>query len=247
MMYNYKLTLEYDGGRYNGWIRIGKGEGNNTVSAKIADVVKKMTGENVEIFCGSRTETGVHAYGQVANFKLIKRVDAKELHHYLLRYLPQDIAVIKVEEVDERFHSQLNAKSRTYVYRIDTKKIANVFERRYMYHSFHELNMEAMEKAAEYFVGNHDYKAFSTSKRNKSTVRNVSKVSLYDDGDSLEITMTANDFLHNMAKLMVGALLEVGNGRMKPEDIKQVLDGTKKLPDIQPAESQGLFLQSVEY
>jgi tRNA pseudouridine38-40 synthase len=246
MMHNDKLLLEYDGGRYNGWIRIGKGEGNNTISAKLAEVVKRMTGEEVEIFCGCRTETGVHAYGQVANFKLNRPVEPKELHHYLVRYLPQDIGVISVEEADERFHSQLNARSRTYVYRIDTKDVADVFQRRYMYHVFHKLDLEAMGRAGRLMEGSHDYGAFTSAKRSKSTVREVSEVSLYDDGDSLDITITANDFMHNMARNMVGVLLEVGNGRMKPEEVTRLLEG-KSRAELVPAESHGLFLQSVLY
>lgn len=246
-MYNYKMKLEYDGGRYSGWQRLGRDDNTNTVSGKILEVLGRMADEPIELFCGSRTENGVHAYGQVANFKLSDWKNPREIMNYLNRYLPQDIAVLELEEADERFHSQLNAKSRTYVYRIDTKSVASVFERRYMYHLFRKPDVATMKKAASYFVGSFDYKVFSTVKKNKSTVRNVQSVDIYDDGETIEITIKADDFLHNMARLMVGILLDVCNGNRPPEDVKRLLDGKNDINISLPAESYGLFLMDVEY
>ena len=114
-MYNYRILIQYDGGRFDGWQRLGKDASENTVEFKIKEILKKMTGEEAELFCGCRTEKGVHAYGQVANFKLNSRQNCMELRNYLNRYLPRDIAVLKVEAVDERFHSQLLAKETTYL------------------------------------------------------------------------------------------------------------------------------------
>lgn len=246
-MYNYRMKLEYDGGRYAGWQRMGKDDNTNTISAKITEVLKKMTGEEVELFCGMRTETGVHAYGQTANFKLNREYKERELQNYLNRYLPQDIAVLELVKAPERFHSQLNAVSKTYVYRIDTKNIANVFERKYMFHSFHKLNVEEMKRGAAYFIGKHDYKVFSTVKKSKSTVRDVRSVDIYDDGDTLEITIKADDFLHNMARLMIGILLDIGNEKRKPEDIKKLLDGEAGIEVSIPAESHALYLLDIDY
>ena len=116
IMRNIKITIEYDGSRYQGWTRLGKDESNNTISAKIIDVLGKMTGEkNIELNCGCRTEVGVHAYAQVANFKTSSNLSTKDIQHYLNRYLPMDIAITEVEEVPDRFHAQLNAVSKTYV------------------------------------------------------------------------------------------------------------------------------------
>lgn len=245
-MYNYKLLVEYDGSRYDGWQRLGKDESNNTIENKINEIIKKMTEEEVELFCGSRTEKGVHAYAQVANFKLKKQQKVLDIKNYLNRYLPRDIAVLEVEEVDERFHSQLNAKARTYVYQIDTKNVANVFERKYMYHAFYKLDIDTMQKAAEYFIGKYDYKAFSTAKKSKSTEKTVQSITIVDDGNVATITITANDFLHNMARLMVGILLEVGNGTRKPEAVRDILDG-KEVPLSPPADSLGMFLKQIQY
>ena len=135
-MYNYKLLLQYDGGRYDGWQRMGKDESSNTVEYKISEVIRKMTGETVQIFCGCRTEKGVHARQQTINFKLEERKKPYEIRNYLNRYLPRDISVLDVCEVGERFHSQLNAKQKVYVYQLDTGDVADVFERRYRYHTF---------------------------------------------------------------------------------------------------------------
>jgi len=245
-MYNYRILIQYDGGRYDGWQRIGRDDNANTVEYKITEVLKKLTGKEVELFCGCRTERGVHAYGQVANFKLEEKRDCVEINNYLNRYLPRDIAVLKTEAVDERFHSQLNAKSKTYVYRIDTANIANVFERRYSYHTFYVPDFAAMRRAAQYFEGEHDFKAFTTSKKSKSTVRNIRSVDIETEGSIAVIKITANDFLHNMARFMVGMLLDVGNGLKKPEAVRDLLSG-KDVQMSLPAEPYGLFLKSVSY
>ena len=135
-MRNIKLTIEYDGSRYQGWTRLGKNESTNTISNKIIEVIQKMTGETVELFCGCRTETGVHAYAQIANFKTNTEMKDYEIQHYLNRYLPMDIAVIQVEDVPERFHSQLNARSKIYVYRMTINDVPSVFDRKYTFHCF---------------------------------------------------------------------------------------------------------------
>lgn len=245
-MYNYRITVQYDGSRYDGWQRMGRDESTNTIEYKITEVLKKMTGEEVSLFCGCRTEKGVHAYGQTANFKLNSRQNAQELTNYLNRYLPRDIAVLGTQEAEERFHSQLNAREKIYVYRLDTGKIADVFERKYCYHTFEQPDFEAMREAARYFTGMHDFAAFTTAKKSKSTQRQVRSVEITTEGRMAEIQITANDFLHNMARLMVGVLLDVGSGLKKPEAVERLLAGE----DIQmslPAESCGLFLKEVLY
>ena len=166
-MYNYKLVIQYDGTRYDGWQRMGKDESINTIEYKIAEILRKMTGEEIQIFCGCRTEKGVHARGQVINFKLDEQKKPYEVKNYLNRYLPRDIAVISAEVVPERFHSQLNAKGKVYVYQLDTGDVADVFERRYRYNTFEKPDFKAMRKAAGYFAGEHDFKAFTTAKKSK--------------------------------------------------------------------------------
>ncbi|MDD3240504.1 MAG: tRNA pseudouridine(38-40) synthase TruA [Lachnospira sp.] len=245
-MYNYRAVLQYDGGRYDGWQRMGGDTTTNTIEYKITEVLKKMTGEEPEIYAGCRTEKGVHALGQVISFKLNSDHEGYEVRNYLNRYLPRDIAVLQVESVEDRFHAQLNAKEKTYEYRLDTASIANVFTRKYCYHTFEFPDVDAMRKAASYFEGSHDFKALTTAKKAKSTVKKISEASVEEKGDSVIITLTANDFLHNMARLMVGLLLDVGAGLKKPEDVKRILDGDEVQMSL-PAESYGLFLKEVLY
>ncbi len=247
-MYNYRILLQYDGGRYDGWQRLGKDNSTNTIEAKLKEILNKMTGEEVDIYCASRTEKGVHACGQVANFKLNTSQKDYELRNYLNRYLPRDIAVLKVEAVDERFHSQLNAKARVYEYRLDTADIADVFNRRYCYHTFEVPNFEAMRKAGDYFVGEHDFKSFTTARKSKSTVKRIDSIDIQynEDNKKAIIRITANDFLHNMARLIIGMLLDVGNGLKKPEDVKKALEGQEIQMSL-PAEPHALFLRRIKY
>ena len=245
-MYNYRIEIEYDGGRYDGWQRLGKDASTNTIESRLCEIMARMTGETVDMYVGSRTEKGVHALCQTANFKLEKEVKALDIKNYLNRYLPRDIAVMSVSQVDERFHSQLNAKSKIYEYRLDIGNVANVFTRKYAYHTFDTPDIKAMKQAAFYMIGKHDFKAFTTAKKSKSTVREVEDVEITTDGDSCEIRITADDFLHNMARFMIGMLLDVGNGIKKPEDVKRCLDGENVQMSL-PAESYGLFLVKVVY
>jgi tRNA pseudouridine38-40 synthase len=225
---------------------MGKDDSSNTISGKIEEVLMKMTGEEVELFCGCRTEKGVHAYGQVANVKLNTQYGAIEIKNYLNRYLPRDIAVLNAEEMDERFHSQLNAKKKIYVYRLDTAKVADVFERKYAYHTFEVPDFDKMKQAAAYFIGKHDFKTFTTAKKSKSTIREIESIDITQEGSMATITITANDFLHNMARYMIGMMLDAGNGLKEPEDIKDALDGNESSMSL-PAESYGLFLKEVLY
>lgn len=244
-MRNIKLVLEYDGSRYQGWQRLGRDESTNTVSNKLIEVIKKMTNEDVELFCGARTENGVHAYGQVVNFKTTSEMTPIEIRHYLNRYLPMDIAVIDVEAMPERFHASLNADSKIYMYRLATGDAPSVFERKYVYHSFKRPDTDVMKQAALLLVGKHDFKSFSTVKKNKSTIKEIYDIDIYNDGSEMQITVHANDFLHNMARMILGTLLDIGLGNRKKEDIELIFQG--KLQASAPIDAKGLYLQEVLY
>lgn len=246
-MRNIKLTIEYDGSRYQGWQRLGKEESNNTIANKIIEVIKKMTNEDVELFCGARTEVGVHAYGQVANFKTTTDMSALEIRYYLNRYLPMDIAVTEAEEKPERFHASLNAVSKIYLYRISISDVPSVFERKYVYHSFRKPDVDLMKQAAILLVGKHDFKKFSTVKKNKSTIKELFDIDIYDDGEEIQITLHGNDFLHNMARMIVGTLLDIGTGNRKKEDIEQIFNPGSGINASAPADPKGLYLQEVLY
>ena len=245
-MRNIKLTIEYDGSRYQGWTRLGKDEPNNTVSNKITDVLEKMTGETlIELNCGCRTEVGVHAYAQTANFKTESDMKPAEIKDYLNRYLPMDIAITEVKDMPERFHAQLNAKSKTYVYRMTITDVPSVFDRKHTYHCFKVPDKKAMQQAAVELIGKHDFKNFSTAKKSKSTIREIYEIDIYGNEEEMQIMIHADDFLHNMARLIIGTLLDIGFGIRKKEDIAEIFEGTRQVS--LPCEPKGLYLQEVTY
>ncbi len=245
-MRNIRLTIEYDGSRYQGWIRPGSDLLGNTVSAKLTDVLKRITKEpQIELHYACRTEAGVHAYAQVANFKTASEMDAEELKHALNRYLPMDIAIIDVKEMPERFHAQLNAVSKTYLYRMDITDVPSVFERRHAYPCFRAPDKAAMQQAAAYLAGKHDFVSFSDGKKSKSTVKEIYSIDIYGNEEEMQIQIRADDFLHNMARLMIGTLLDVGLGLRPKEDVADILNGTK--PPSPACDPKGLYLQEITY
>lgn len=246
-MRNIKLLLEYDGSRYSGWQRLGKNESSQTIENKLLEVIQKMTGENVDIFCGSRTESGVHAYGQVVHFKTNCALKPYEIKQYLNRYLPMDIAILDVEDKPERFHASLNATSRKYVYRIALGEAPSVFDRKYVYYCFKKPNVDTIKKAAEYFIGKHDFCNFTTGRKNKSTVKEIYDIDVYADEKEIQFTIHANDFLHNMARIMIATLLDAGLSKREVDTIPKLLDTPSKEPASAALPSQGLFLLEVCY
>lgn len=245
-MRNIMLTIEYDGSRYQGWTRLGKNESSNTISNKIREVLKKMTSEEIEEFhCGCRTEVGVHAYAQIANFKTTSDADVQDIKHYLNRYLPMDIAITDVREVPVRFHAQLNATSKTYVYRMTVSDVPSVFDRKHTYHCFRIPDKQLMQQAALLLTGVHDFKNFSTVKKAKSTVRKVYEIEIYSDNEEMQIMISADDFLHNMARIIIGTLIEIGLRMRDIDEIEDIFDG--ELPASAPCDPKGLYLQEIEY
>lgn len=245
-MRNIKLIIEYDGSRFHGWQRLGSGEDtSNTVSGKLCEVITRMTGRTPELFCASRTETGVHAYAQTVNFHTDCNLTAKEIRQYLNRYLPSDIAVLEVVDMPERFHSSLNAKKRTYIYRITTADVPDVFERKYVYHLFKKPDIEKMRKASSLLKGRHDFQNFSSSKKKKGGIKEIFSINIYQTSDELEFAITASDFLHNMARIIVSTLIDIGQGMRPEEDILRIFEGKVQASD--PIDPKGLFFQGAEY
>lgn len=206
-----------------------------------------MTNEDVELFCGARTEVGVHAYGQVVNFKTTTDMTLLEIKHYMNRYLPMDIAVLSVEEKPERFHASLNAKSRIYLYRVAIAEVPSVFDRKYTYHSFKKPDTELMKQAALLLAGKHDFKKFSTVKKNKSTEKEILNIDIYEDLEEIQITLEATDFLHNMPRMILSTLLDIGLGIRRKEEIDEIFSPTSSTVASAPCDPKGLYLQEVVY
>lgn len=245
-MRNIRLLLQYEGTRYQGWQRQTSSE--NTIQGKLEQLLSKMCNEPIEVMGSGRTDAGVHALGQVANFHTTSTMSAEEMLSYINEYLPQDIAVLQVTEAAPRFHSRLNACGKRYCYRVINSAIPNVFWRRYALEVPLKLEVEAMEKAASYLSGEHDFKAFTSAKKGKkSTVRRIDKIDIAREGDRLTFTFEGNGFLHHMVRILVGTLLEVGMGKRKPEEMTEILasGSREKAGALVPA--KGLTLMEVFY
>ena len=246
-MRNIRLVIEFDGSRYDGWQKQAR-KGSNTVQDKIEAVLEKMEGKPVELIGAARTEAGVHAYAQVANFKTDSKLKMYEIKHYLNRYLPMDIAVLEVDEVPDRFHSSFSAKSFIYEYKITMGEVPSVFQRKYAFYSFQKLDGEKMQEAADYLIGKHDFKALSDNKRmKKSTEREIFSIEVYADVEELSITIEGDDFWPRMARIIVGTLIQVGKGEIEPEYMKKILESKDRELAGETAEAKGLFLADVIY
>lgn len=245
-MTNYKLTIQYDGGRYKGWQKLGDNE--NTIQGKLEKVLSELDGEEIEIVGCSRTDAGVHALAQIANVKLKKDILAKEVRDYLTKYLPQDIAVIDTVIVPESFHARYHAKSKTYLYKIWNREYPNPFLRKYSMHVEKKLNLNDMQEASRYFIGEHDYTAFSNVKsKNKSMVRNISSIEFGEKKGLINVRVQGDGFLYNMVRKMVGVLIEVGTGDMKIEEIPEIIQSKERSRITILAEPAGLYLEKIEY
>ena len=221
-MRNIKMTIRYDGSRYKGFQRLK--DNNMTIQGKIEDVLSKIVNENIEIIGSGRTDMGVHAYGQVANFKTNSNLSIEKMKSYLYEYLPEDIVITNIEEVSERFHSRYNAKSKVYLYKIYNNKFHDPFLRKYTTHIAKNLDIELMKEASKYFIGEHDFTSFASSKsKKKSNVRTIYSINIIENNGLIEIYFEGNGFLYNMVRIMTGALIDVGQKKMTPEDIKLIL------------------------
>ena len=244
-MRNIRLDICYDGTRYRGWQRLpGK---DDTIQAKIENVLSRVLGEPIEISGSGRTDAGVHAQGQVANFHCQSSMPCREILEKLRQYLPEDIGILRCKEVSERFHARLNATEKTYRYRIWNSDVPCVFERRYVTVVTEKLDVTAMERAAALLEGEHDFSAFcGNPKFKKSTVRCIRSVQICKDGQQLQIFFTGDGFIHNQVRIMVGTLIEVGKGQRLAESIPALFGGRRSEAGFL-APAQGLCLMEVFY
>ena len=250
-LYNYRLTVQYDGTRYLGWQKLGQPgseQYGRTIQGKLEAIFAKMTGEAVEVNGSGRTDAGVHAIGQVANFKTHFQTTAEEVLRYVNQYLPEDIAVTEVREAPERFHARLNAKAKIYRYTIRNSAAPDPFRQRFEYRYEGALDEVAMKEAAILLCGTHDFRNFCSSRRTKkSTVRTVYSIDVERHGDRLDLTFRGNGFLYNMVRILVGTLIEVGRSERSPEDIPGLFEAEARAEVGYTAPAKGLTLLEVEY
>ncbi len=247
-MRNIKLLLQYDGSRYKGWQK--QGNTSDTIQGKLEMFISQITEEKVEVNGSGRTDAGVHALGQVANFKTNSEISCEELLIELNILLPRDIKILEASEVNDDFHARLSAKGKHYSYRVCDSLKPDVFIRRYVSESMEPLNVERMREAAAFMEGTRDFRSFCGNRRTKkSTIRTVRKIEIERDTQTgiVKMDFYGDGFLYNMVRIMSGTLMMVGQGQLSPEDIPAIVDRQDRDAAGFTAAPQGLFLEEVFY
>ena len=242
---NIKLTIEYDGKDFNGW---QKQPNKLNIQGNIEDAIQKVTGEKVELYASGRTDAGVHALGQVANFKTETNIPIEKIATAINSQLKTSIRVQKAEEVDERFHSRYNCKRKTYRYIINNNEQASAIYRNMEYHFPKKLNIEKMKKAVKSFVGTYDFSAFKSSgTSNKSSIRTIYNAEIKEENGRIAIELEGNGFLYNMVRIIAGTLLEVGMENIEPEEILEIINSKDRKRAGRTLPPHGLYLVKVDY
>ena len=247
-MRNFKLILEYDGTGFNGWQVQSQGE--RTVQGEIQKVLFQIFKHKVVVIASGRTDAGVHALGQVINFKVRSRMSPLEVQRAMTAFLPTDIVIKNAEDVDPAFHAQHEARSKTYRYTILNRKYSSAKERNFCHFYPHRMNLSRMRKEAKTLVGRKDFKSFEAADHQRakhSTVRAIKRVDIRKKNDWVTIDIEADGFLYKMVRNIVGTLLDAGSGRLPKGEIKSILTKKDRCLAGQTAEPQGLCLLEVKY
>ncbi|MFA5388289.1 MAG: tRNA pseudouridine(38-40) synthase TruA [Candidatus Omnitrophota bacterium] len=248
-MRNIRLIIEYEGLGFNGWQSQGSaGKKLKTVQEEIEKAAKKLLGKKISLTGASRTDSGVHARAQAANFRTNSKLNPENIKNGLNRFLPRRISIISAEYVPLKFHSRFDSKGKLYKYTIVNRKSRSpLLERHAAYYSYY-LDIPAMRKAAKCLIGRKDFKSFQTAgKKEKNSVRTVKKIEIISNPPVVEIYVQADGFLYNMVRNIAGTLMEVGRGRFKPGTVKEILDKKHRSSAGQTAPAKGLCLEKVFY
>lgn len=244
-MRNIKLTIEYDGKEFNGW---QKQPNKLNIQGNIEKVISEITKEEIELIGSGRTDAGVHAIGQVANFKTNSNIPIEKFAIAINFRLKKSIIIKKAEEVPERFHSRYNCKKKTYKYIINNSETGSAIYRNLEYNIKNPLNVENMQKAAKYFEGEHDFSAFKASgTSSKSSVRTIYSAQVKKEDERIIIELTGNGFLYNMVRIISGTLVEVGQDKIKPEEIEDIIKSKNRQMAGKTLPPYGLYLVEVNY
>ncbi len=241
-----QLTIRYDGTEYSGWQF--QRNSRKTIQATIERVIKQITGRKSHLAGSGRTDAGVHALAQIANFKTRSQIPLKNLQQALNSMLPKDIVIYAAEEVGPRFDAQRSAKAKLYRYTIMNKDYLDPFIRRYAAKYFFTLDISLMRKAARILVGRHDFRSFRTTEQvEKNSVRTIEYIKIEKEGDLIYIDIKANGFLYNMVRSIAGTLVEVGRGKFSVESVRGILLAKDRRSSGPTMPAQGLCLVKVRY
>lgn len=241
----YRLTLAYDGTRYRGWQRLPNGA--LTVQGSVERALSELFGQPIEVSGSGRTDAGVHAEMQVVSFSAPERPLEATLSQ-LRRRLPEDIGALSLDYAGDRFHARLCATEKTYVYRVWNSELPDVFWRRFRVQLPQKLDLAAMQAAAEWMVGTHDFKAFCANKQfKKSSVRTLKSLKIETEGAEVRFVLTADGFLYHMARILVGTLLEIGMGRRELATVEEIFASRRRESAGETVPAKGLCLKEVRY
>ena len=244
-MKNFKFIISYDGSRYFGWERQ---PGRDTIQGKLEAVLTRMCGTDVQVIGAGRTDAGVHAKAMAANAYMDTEKTPEEIRDYMNRYLPDDICVQEAKLAADRFHARYRAVGKLYTYTCYVGNTKPVFNRKYVTVLDYQPDLAAMQRAAEYLTGEHDYKSFcSNPQMKKSTVRIVDSIEIVRRKDYIYFNYHGTGFLQNMVRILTGTLLEVGQGKRTPESVQQTLEAKDRTQAGYTAPPQGLCLMRVDY
>lgn len=244
-MARYKLTVCYDGGDYYGFQRQNA---LPTVQQKLEEALSTRFQQSISVHPSGRTDAGVHAIAQVVHFDVDSEIKTSSFGYSINTLLPKDIAITSCEKVNDDFHAQFGAKRKTYLYKICLCKIHSPLKRKYFHVCFYDLDIVKMQDACKYFVGEHDFRAFMLANDEKeNTVRTIYNLSVEKFDDEVHIRVTGNGFLHNMVRIIAGTLVDIGRGRLVPQDIQKIIASKRHVGTGKTLDPQGLYLESVEY
>ena len=245
-MPKYKLSVEYDGTNFVGWQSQDNG---NSIQQSLEEAIKKLSNELVIVFGAGRTDSGVHAKGQVAHFEISKELAIDNIRDGINQYLrPLPIAILNVEKVADDFHARFSAKQRIYQYSIINRRPPLTFQRQLAWVIYKKLDIGKIKEAAPYFEGEHDFNAFrSIDCQSSSSIKTIDYCSVTNDQESITIEVVAKSFLHSQVRIMVGTLVNVGEGKIQPSDIKQIIEIKDRDKAGVTAPAHGLYLKEVIY
>jgi tRNA pseudouridine38-40 synthase len=253
---NIKMIIAYDGSRYAGWQRLKEEGSKRSIQAVMEEAISLSLKEEIKIIGSGRTDKGVHALGQAVNFFCACQTGIEDIKKELQKLLPVDIAVLEIEEVSPDFHSRKSAISKTYEYRFETSEVSSVFLRKHVYSIQKKLDIKEMERAAGWLLGTHDFRGFSSEKREEyNTIRRIDRLTVFEtvttrhqrEIKELRLLITGSGFLYNMVRIIAGTLLEVGEHKRAAEDIKKILTDKKREAAGMTLPPEGLYLKEVVY
>ncbi len=244
----YKITIEYDGTNYCGYQK-QYDQKNRSIEENLENAIFNFSKEEVKIFASGRTDAGVHALRQVAHFDLKKEFDnyrvISAINYYLLK---EDIAILDCQKVDENFHSRFSAKMRHYRYIIINRIASLALQKNRAWHLVQSLDIVKIKEASQFLIGKHDFSAFRDSEcQSKTPIRSIENISIQKIGDEIIIDVSAKSFLHHMVRNIVGTLVWAGYGKIKPSDVKEILESKDRTKSGPNAPACGLYLLKIDY